>query len=66
MNLKELYAKIPVEQHSQIKVAGDRVFVVTLDGSVTEYLNEGGELILLSDDRPTQKLLDRIAKKLGV
>lgn len=67
MNLIELYKQTPIEQHSQIKVVGDRVFVVLPDGSVSEYLkgNED-ELTLISADKTTHKLLDKIAKKLGI
>lgn len=67
MNLVELYEQTPVEQHSQIKVVGDRVFVVLPDGSVSEYLKSSqDELTLISADKTTQKLLDKIARKLGV
>jgi len=67
MNLIEVCGQTLVEQHSQIKVVGDKVFVVSPDGSVFEYLRDSqDELTLISADRTTQKLLDKIAKKLGV
>ena len=41
MNLTELYQKTPREKHTNIRVAGNRVYVRKDDGSVEEYLVEG-------------------------
>lgn len=47
MNIVELYQKMPVDKHGDIKVMEDRVFVKQGDG-VEEYLIEpDGELWLM-------------------
>jgi hypothetical protein len=48
MNLIELYQIMPVAQHNNIRVVGNRAYVKKDDGSVEEYvLGDDGELWLL-------------------
>ena len=70
MNLVELYAKIPVERHKDIKVVEDKVFVKDADGCVDEYLisaiDEGEELWLIRSDGEQKQALEAIKAKLGI
>ena len=65
MNLEELYQKIPVGQHHNIKVSGDKVFVRTEDGSVDEYLLDGDELWLVKSDKGVRDSLARLETTVG-
>ena len=70
MNLTELYAKIPVEEHKNIVVAGDRVYVRTGEGTEEYVLLPGGEVKLVRSDRANplaaiRQDLARIKAKLG-
>lgn len=66
MTLEELYQQTPVSQHSQIKVSGDRVFVVGSDGVQEYLLRSGGELELARSDKEVRQVLQAIKAKLGV
>lgn len=67
MNLIEIYQQIPAERHSDIRVAGDKVFVKDADGNIDEYLNlADGELWLVRSDRKQRKDLEAIKNKLGI
>lgn len=58
MNLTDLYAKTPVQNHKDIKVSGNKVFVKQED-EVTEYLLESnGELWLLPS--PIKEVIARV------
>ena len=52
MNLKELYAQTSREEHGNIIVHGERVYVRSAEG-VEEYLLQGDdrELVLLRSDK---------------
>jgi len=66
MNLVELYEQTPVEQHKDIKVVGDRVFVRDADGGVTEYFVVGdGELWLVRSDKKLKADIKAIKDKVG-
>lgn len=67
MTLVELYAQTPVEQHANIRVAGERVYVKNHDGSLDEYLlNGNGELVLLRSDRWLRDSLSRLESKFSL
>lgn len=66
MNLRELYDKVPVEQHKNIKVIGDRVFVKDADGSMSEYVDNGEELWLVRSDKELEQRLAQIEAKLSI
>lgn len=51
MNLTELYARTPVEQHRNILVAGGRVYVRTAEGTEEYILLPGGEVELVRSDK---------------
>jgi len=66
MNLVELYEQTPMEQHKDIKVVGDRVFVRDADGDVTEYfIAEDGELWLVRSDKKLKADIKAIKDKVG-
>lgn len=52
MNLKELYDQVPVAQHSNIIVQGDRVFVRRAEETVEYLLLGNGELERIRDHAP--------------
>ena len=52
-SLTELYAATPVEEHQNIVVAGDRVYVRTPEGTEEYVLLPGGEIELVRSDRAT-------------
>ena len=60
MNLIELYEKTPVEQHQNIKVSRDRVFVRNEGGGVDEYLVDGDEMWLIKSDKEIKDSLARL------
>ncbi len=67
MNLIELYEKIPVDRHKDIKVIADRVFVKDVEGNTDEYLISGdGELWPVRSDREQKQDLKAIKSKLGI
>ena len=48
MNLVQLYESTPVQEHANIRVCGDRVFVKDSQGGVEEYLlGDDGDLWLV-------------------
>ena len=50
MNLTELYLSLPVTQHDNIRVEGNRVLVKDTQGDIAEYILQGnGELWLIKD-----------------
>ena len=60
MNLTELYARTPVEEHKNILVEGGKVYVLGADGT-DEYVVRNGELVLVHSDKASE---ERIIKKL--
>ena len=67
MNLVELYQQTPVEEHQNIKVAGDRVVVIDTGGNIAEYiLLEDGELLLVRSEKEQKQDIKAIKSKLGI
>lgn len=50
MNLTELYTETPVQEHGNIVVAGDRVYVRSADGTDEYILLANGEMKLVRSD----------------
>lgn len=65
MTLTELYQATPVAQHGNIKVRGDRVFVVAPEGTEEYLLSPGGEVELLHSDKELRQNLRLVRAKLG-
>ena len=62
MNIVELYAQTPVEQHEEIVVSGNRLF---FDGE--EYIvGEEGELKLVRSEKELSQKVEQIRIKLGI
>ena len=67
MNLVELYQQTPVEEHQNIKVAGDRVVVIDTGGNIAEYiLLEDGELLLVRSEKEQKQDIKAIKSKLDI
>ena len=70
MNIVELYTSVPVEEHKNIVVAGDWVYVRTPEGTEEYVLLGGGEMELVRSDKASplaaiRQDLDKIRAKLG-
>lgn len=70
MNIVELYTMTPVEEHKNIIVAGDRVYVRTPEGTEEYILQPGGEIELVRSDKASplaaiHQDLAKIRAKLG-
>lgn len=62
MKITELYARTPVERHSEIVVSGDRLY---FDGE--EYvIRQDGELKLVHSHKGIEQGLDQIRTKLAI
>jgi len=68
MTLQDLYQRMPVEQHENIIVAGERVFVRTAQGTDEYALLLYGELALVRSDPSTSsgQALEAIRQDLAV
>jgi hypothetical protein len=62
MDIAELYARTPVERHSEIVISGDRLF---FDGE--EYVIQGdGKLTLIRSQKGLEQGLAQIKTKLEI
>lgn len=71
MNLTELYTETPVQEHGNIIVVGDRVYVRSADGTEEYVLLSNGEVKLVRSDKTNpmaaiRQDLAAIKTKLGI
>lgn len=71
MNLTELYDQTPVDEHPNIVVTGNRVFVMTIEGTEEYARADDDELVLARSDKtgPMADLRQDVAEikaKLGI
>ena len=65
MNLTELYSQIPADEHKNILISGDRVYVTNAEGT-EEYLLRNDEVMsLIRSDRDIRKGLESIKTRLS-